>query len=130
MFRGAIDVAEFLVTKITAFKHQRDNRRVRIANFFEKIGTCLEQIHKGLETKKPLDGKIKELETYLQSFPVAVGDIIGFDKTDELTAALRNVFDEKNFKQLSTLPELEAATHRKTLKEASNNFIDLWEALN
>lgn len=130
MFKPAVDVAGELSTRISTFKNQRDNRRVRIANFFDKIGTALEKIVEALDETKPYEDQIKELETYVASLSAAVGDIIGPEKTDQLTASLKSAFDEENFSRLAALSGPELAEHKSTLKEASDKFIKLWDALN
>ena len=129
MFEGVLEVADELSTKVSTFKNQRDNRRVRIGNFFEKVGTCLEKIVQAMEANESFDGHLDELDSYVKSFSAAVGDIIGFEKTDQLTALLNNAFNQINFNKLKEMSGLEFSTHRKVLKEGSDKFLDLWEAL-
>ena len=129
MFQEAISVADQLAGKIGVIKSQRDNRRVRIANFFDKLGTCLEKIIESLDANESFNDRIEELETYVESFSIAVGDIIGFELTERLVESLRIVFNEGNFKKLLDLPEEEMAEAKKVLKLAAAKFIDLWSAL-
>ncbi len=130
MFEGAVDVATQIAGKVGTIKNQRDNRRVRIANFFDKFGTCLEKILEAVEARQPIDDRIEEIEIYVEAFSSAVGDIIGFELTDQLVESLRNTFSEDNFKKLTILSGDELAEQKKILKEASNSFIDLWSKLN
>tara|TARA_B100000686_G_scaffold349235_1_gene442144 strand:- start:1392 stop:1823 length:432 start_codon:yes stop_codon:yes gene_type:complete len=129
MFQEAISVADQLATKIGIIKNQRDNRRVRIANFFDKVGTCLEKIVKSIDANESANDPIEELETYVESFSIAVGDIIGFELTERLVESLRIVFNKENFKKLLDLPEQEMAESKKTLKLAATKFVNLWSAL-
>ena len=129
MFQEVISVADQLAGKIGVIKSQRDNRRVRIANFFDKLGTCLEKIIESLDANESFNDRIEELETYVESFSIAVGDIIGFELTERLVESLRIVFNEGNFKKLLDLPEEEMAEAKKVLKLAAAKFIDLWSAL-
>lgn len=130
MFKTAVEVAVELSTKVSTFKNQRDNRRVRIANFFDKIGTALEKIIEAMDEKKSYDDQIKKLETYVASFSTAVGDILGPEKTNELTVSLKAAFDEENFSKLAALSEPELTEHKNILKEVSDKFIKLWDTLN
>ena len=130
MFQGAVEVANIIVSKLDTIKKQRDNRRLRIANFFDKVGTCLEKIIEAADAKQPFDDRIEEIEIYVGAFSSAVGDIIGFELTDQLVELLRTAFDKENFKTLGFLSGDELDVQKKTLKEASDKFIDLWSALN
>ncbi len=129
MFKEAETVADELTKKLGAIKSQRDNRRIRIANFYDKIGTCLNKIIEAVESKRPIDDLVEELETYVDSFSTAVGDIIGFELTERLDESLKAAFDEENFKKLAGLKENERTEHKKTLRTTSDKFVDLWSAL-
>ena len=89
MFDGAVNVGEELKAKISTFKNQRDTRRIGFRALFDKLGTSLERLIKAVEENKPLKGNMRELEMCVKGFPGTVGDIIGLDKTDELTACLK-----------------------------------------
>ena len=130
MFQGAVDVAIQMASKVGTIKNQRDNRRMRIANFFDKVGTCLEKILEAVNANQPFDEHIKEIEIYVDAFSSAVGDIIGFELTDQLVDSLRAAFDKMNFKKLVSLSGDELEAQKKTLKKASDKFIDLWSKLN
>ena len=130
MFQDAVDVATQMAGKVGTIKNQRDNRRVRIANFFDKVGTCLEKILEAVETNQPIDDHIEEIGIYVDAFSSAVGDIIGFELTDQLVESLHKAFSEDNFKKFTSLSGDELDPHKKTLKEASEKFIGLWSALN
>ena len=79
---------------------------------------------------QPFDKEIGEIEKYVDSFSSAVGDIIGFELTDRLVALLRIAFDEENLKKFASLSGDELEVQKKTLKEASDKFINLWSLLN
>ncbi|GEM_PF-3033600 len=129
MFEGAITVADELNAKISTLKNQRDTRKIGISALFEKFGTSIERLIKAIEAGKPLKRNIRELEMSVKAVPGTVGDMIGFEKTDELAAILKQTFSEENFGKLSTLTEEEIAFHKKTLKDASDKYLDLWEAM-
>jgi hypothetical protein len=129
MFEGAITVADELNAKISTLKNQRDTRKIGISALFEKLGTSIERLIKAIEAGKPLKRNIRELEMSVKAVPGTVGDMIGFEKTDELVAILKQTFSEENFGKLSTLSEEEIAVHKKTLKKASDKYLDLWEAM-
>ena len=129
MFQGAVDVATEMMGKVGTIKNQRDNRRVRIANFFDKVGVCLEKILEAVNANQTFDDHIEEIEMYVDAFSSAVGDIIGFELSDRLVELLRTALDEKNFKTFASLSGVELDANKKTLKEASDKFIDLWSAL-
>ena len=122
-------IAEELSKKVGTIKNQRENRRIRIANFFNKLGICLEKIIVAVEKNQPFDNRVEELKTYVDSFSFAVGDIIGFELTERLLELMRKELDEESFKKFLALPELEQAVCKKTLKSASEKFIDLWSIL-
>ena len=98
MFNNIITIADELSRKVGTIKSQRENRRIRIANFFNKLGTCLEKIIVAVEENQPFDNRIEELKTYVDSFSFAVGDIIGFELTERLLELLRTELDEENFR--------------------------------
>ena len=130
MFHGAVDVATQMAGKLGTLQNQRDNRRVRIANFFDKVGTCLEKILEAVDANQSIDDRIEEIEIYVDAFSSAVGDIIGLELTNQLVESLRKAFSVDNFKKFASLSGDELDVHKKILKEASDKFIDLWSALN
>ena len=129
MFEEAVAVANELVGKVSSIKRQRDNRRIRIANFYEKVGTCLEKISLAIDKNQSFDKRIEELETHLDSFSIAIGDIIGFELTERLVESLRTSFNEENFKKLPGLPKEELADCKKSLDSATEKFLDMWSSL-
>ena len=129
MFEGAVTVGEELKAKISTFKNQRDTRKIGFKTLFDKFGTSLERMIKSIEENKPLKGNIRELQMCIKGFPGTVGDIIGLDKANELTTRLEEAFAEQNFAKFATMSIGDSIDHKKTLKQAANNFIDLWEEL-
>ncbi len=129
MFEGAVTVANELIARISTLKNQRDTRKIGVSALFEKFGTSLERLIKAIDDGKPLKRNIRELEMSIKAVPGTVGDMIGFEKTDELTAILKEAFKEENFGDLAKLPEEEIAAHKKVLKEAADKYLDLWEAM-
>lgn len=129
MFEGAVTVGEELKAKISTFKNQRDTRKIGFRTLFDKLGTSLERMVKAIDAQKPLKGNIRELEMCIKGFPGTVGDIIGLDKAEELTALLKAAFDEQNFIKMAALSDEELKNHKKILRDAADHFIDLWEAL-
>lgn len=130
MFEGIITVADELNTRISTLKNQRDTRKIGISALFEKFGTSLERLIKAIEAGKPLIRNIRELEMSVKAVPGTIGDMIGFEKTDELAEILKQALNQKNFDQFGTLSEEEIAAHKKVLKEAADKYLDLWEAIN
>jgi hypothetical protein len=129
MFKGVITVADELNARISTLKNQRDTRKIGIAALFEKFGTSLERLIKAIEAGKPLKRNIRELEMSVKAVPGTVGDMIGFEKTDEMAEILKQAFSQENFDQIVTLSEEEIAVHKKVLKEAADKYLDLWEAM-
>jgi hypothetical protein len=129
MFEGAITVANQLNARISTLKNQRDTRKIGISALFEKFGTSLERLVKTIENGKPLKRNIRELEMSVKAVSGTVGDMIGFEKTDELTETLKQTFTQENFDKLTTLSKEEIAVHKKILKEAAGKYLDLWEAM-
>lgn len=129
MFEGAITVAVELNSRISTLKNQRDTRKIGISALFEKFGTSLEKLIKAIDDGKPLKRNIRELEMSVKAVPGTVGDMIGFEKTDELAEILKQTFSQENFDEFSTLSKEEIAVHKKTLKEAADKYLDLWEAM-
>ncbi len=129
IFEGAITVANELNARISTLKNQRDTRKIGISALFEKLGTSLERLINAIENGKPLKRNIRELEMSVKAVPGTVGDMIGFEKTDELAAILKDTFKEENFEALTTLSNEELAIHKKTLKEAADKYLDLWEVM-
>ncbi len=129
MFEGAITVADELSARISTLKNQRDTRKIGISALFEKFGTSLERLIKAIEDGKPLKRNIRELEMSVKAVPGTVGDMIGFEKTDELAETLKQTFTQANFDKIATQSEEEIAGHKKVLKEAADKYLDLWEAM-
>ena len=129
MFEGAITVADEIAARISTLKNQRDTRKIGISALFEKFGTSLERLIKAIEDGKPLKRNIRELEMSVKAVSGTVGDMIGFEKTDELADTLKQTFTQENFDKLITLSEEEIAIHKKILKEAADKYLDLWEAM-
>ena len=129
MFEGAITVANELTARISTLKNQRDTRKIGISALFEKFGTSLERLIKAIEDGKPLKRNIRELEMSVKAVPGTVGDMIGFEKTDEMAEILKQTFSQENFDKFATLSEEEIVIHKKVLKEAADKYLDLWEAM-
>ena len=66
----------------------------------------------------------------IKAVPGTLGDMIGFDKPDELTAILKETFKQENFSSFATMKDSEIQAHKNTLKIAANRYLDLWEAIN
>ena len=130
MFEGVITVANELNARISTLKNQRDTRKIGISALFEKFGTSLERLIKAIEMDKPLKRNIRELEMSVKAVPGTVGDMIGFEKTDELAGILKEAFSQENFDKLATLSEEEVLVQKKVLKEAADKYLDLWEEIN
>jgi hypothetical protein len=129
MFEGAVKVADELKANINKLKNQRDTRKIGISSLFEKFGTSLERLIKAIDDGKPLKRNIRELEMSVKAVPGTVGDIIGFDKTDELVVILKEVFKEENLIKVTELSGEDLEVSKKNLKEASDKYLDLWESL-
>ena len=89
----------------------------------------IERLITAIDDGKPLKRNFRELEMSVKAVPGTIGDIIGFEKTDELFKILKQTFNEENFQKIATLSEEELTKHKIDLKEASEKYIYLWDTM-
>lgn len=116
-----LSVAKALLGFTESFKKARRERKDRIANYFEEVSKCLEEVSKELKADRYPHGKCAEMGIYADRLTNTVGHVIGKVEAKKLAKNLKKVHEvEKLFSELYNSPN---KTRELTkLDEASGIF--------
>lgn len=121
---GIITVAKKLWELKEEFDKKEITKRDRISDYFFKISMCLEQAHGDLIKGIYPHGKCEEMTTYAKMMPEMIEDVIGTEKTSELTKILTDaaVVEHIYCDLLALSDDKEKLDNLQTLAEASGYF--------
>lgn len=107
MLGDLVEFATKLFEVIDRLKQSQDEDRQRIANYFHKVGDCLQGIAEELRNGNSHHGKWGELQEYAQKFPTSISEAIGHERETELSLLLERIVHNTP-DNISDIQEIEA----------------------
>lgn len=116
-----LEVAKSLIGLSDQLKAADRQRRVDMADLFQKISSCLASVSSEIRNGNVPHGRCGELITYSEALPGLVKDELGQPKAAELGDTLRSSYNvERLAMEISDSPQKEECL--KQIEEASGKF--------